>query len=98
MLLQTPEEINATVSSTVSVCVGDEWYRYPSSFFLPGPAYRLQFVKSSFDGMLPLAFNASQVRPAMALRAQQAMRTFTMDNEAMVQSSGVSRQLHSCQM
>lgn len=46
----------------MSVCVGDEWYRYPSSFFLPGPAYRLQFVKSGFDGMLPLPFDASQVR------------------------------------
>ena len=70
MLLQIPEETNATVSRTVSVCVGDEWYRYPSSFFLPGPAYQLQFVRSSFDGMLPVAFNASQVRFATALRAQ----------------------------
>lgn len=46
----------------MNVCVGDEWYRYPSSFFLPGPAYRLQFVKSGFDGMLPLPFDAGQVR------------------------------------
>ena len=62
MLLQIPEDTNATASNIVSVCVGGEWYRFPSSFFLPGPTYRLQFVKSSFDGMLPLAFNASQVR------------------------------------
>ena len=62
-ILQIPEEANATSSRLVSVCVGDEWYRYPSSFFLPGSAYRLQFVKSNFDGMLPIGFNATQVRP-----------------------------------
>ena len=59
--VQIPEEANMTNSDVVSVCVGDEWYRYPSSFFLPGSSYRLQFVKSGFDGMLPIAFNASQV-------------------------------------
>ncbi|KAL0044650.1 hypothetical protein WJX82_004234 [Trebouxia sp. C0006] len=59
-LPQIPEEANMTNSDVVSVCVGDEWYRYPSSFFLPGSSYRLQFVKSGFDGMLPIAFNASQ--------------------------------------
>lgn len=45
----------------INVCVGDEWYRYPSSFFLPGPDYRLQFVKSGFDGLLPAAFDAEKV-------------------------------------
>ena len=59
--VQIPEEANMTNSDVVSVCVGDEWYRYPSSFFLPGSSYWLQFVKSGFDGMLPIGFNASQV-------------------------------------
>lgn len=40
---------------TVNVCVGKEWYRYPSSFFLPDNA-RLQFVKSDFAGLLPKAY------------------------------------------
>lgn len=65
-LPQIPEDANATNSNIVSVCVGEEWYRYPSSFFLPGPAYRLQFVKSGFDGMLPLPFDASQGGTAAA--------------------------------
>ena len=42
-----------------TVCVGAEWHRFPSSFFLPGEGYRLGFVKSGFDGMLPMPFNAS---------------------------------------
>lgn len=40
----------------VHVCVGAEWYKYPSSFFLPGSQYRLQFVASGFDGLLPRPF------------------------------------------
>jgi hypothetical protein len=31
-----------------------EWYRFPSSFHLPHPAYRLRFIKSDFDGALPV--------------------------------------------
>ena len=32
-----------------TVCVGEEWYRFPSSFFLPDGAH-LAFVDSAFDG------------------------------------------------
>ena len=34
------------------VCIGGEWYRYPSSFFLP-PNVQLGYLKSSFGGQLP---------------------------------------------
>lgn len=40
---------------TTNVCVGKEWYRYPSTFFLPDNS-RLKFVKSEFDGILPGEF------------------------------------------
>jgi len=40
----------------VNVCVGAEWHRFPSSFFLPGPQYHLRFIKSGFDGLLPRPF------------------------------------------
>lgn len=46
--------------SSVAVCVGAEWHRFPSSFFLPGPQYRVQFVKSGFSGLLPRAFDPAQ--------------------------------------
>lgn len=40
-------------SSTIqNVCVGREWYHFPTSFFLPDN-YRLRFVRSGFDGLLP---------------------------------------------
>jgi alpha-1,2-mannosyltransferase len=39
-----------------SVCVGKEWYRFPSSFFLPHG--RLLFLRSEFRGQLPQPFPA----------------------------------------
>lgn len=38
-----------------NVCVGREWYHFPTSFFLPDN-YRLRFVQSGFDGLLPGEF------------------------------------------
>ncbi|KAL4220582.1 mannosyltransferase [Mactra antiquata] len=41
----------------VNVCVGKEWYRYPSSFFLPGQNWNLQFLQSEFKGQLPKPYS-----------------------------------------
>lgn len=38
-----------------SVCLGKEWYRFPSSYHL-GPKMRAHFVKSEFHGLLPGQF------------------------------------------
>ncbi|KAL4909636.1 hypothetical protein BDW74DRAFT_165072 [Aspergillus multicolor] len=38
-----------------SVCFGKEWYRFPSSFFLPN-GMRAKFVQSEFRGLLPGEF------------------------------------------
>lgn len=35
------------------LCVGKEWHRFPSSFFLPSTAFRLGFLQSEFRGQLP---------------------------------------------
>jgi alpha-1,2-mannosyltransferase len=37
------------------VCTAGEWYRFPSSFFLP-PNHQLGYLKSSFGGQLPQPF------------------------------------------
>ncbi|GMM58878.1 dolichyl-P-Man:Man(6)GlcNAc(2)-PP-dolichol alpha-1,2-mannosyltransferase [Maudiozyma humilis] len=42
----------------INVCTGREWYHFPSSFHLPD-GYRLQFIKSGFDGLLPGNFKES---------------------------------------
>ena len=43
----------------VNVCYGKEWYRFPSSFFLPRN-HRAKFVKSAFDGLLPGEFREAE--------------------------------------
>lgn len=44
-----------TLSSdkSVNVCIGKEWYRFPSSFFLPDKNWHLRFIQSEFKGQLP---------------------------------------------
>ncbi|KAL9129329.1 MAG: hypothetical protein Q9217_002200 [Psora testacea] len=55
--LQSPEYVN----TGGSVCLGKEWYRFPSSFFLP-KSMRAQFINSEFDGLLPGQFSEEKGR------------------------------------
>ena len=43
--------------NTINICVGKEWYRFPSNFFLPSERFQLRFVKSEFGGQLPQPFS-----------------------------------------
>ena len=38
-----------------TLCLGKEWYRFPSSYFLPNGVHA-KFIKSEFDGLLPGEF------------------------------------------
>ena len=40
------------------LCLGKEWYRFPSSYFLPGDM-RAKFIQSEFRGLLPGEFPES---------------------------------------
>lgn len=52
---------NSTSTTNHSlVCLGAEWHRFPSSFLLPGEAYRLAFVAAGFGGLLPVPFDVSR--------------------------------------
>ncbi|KAL0257796.1 mannosyltransferase [Diplodia seriata] len=43
-----------------TVCLGKEWYRFPSSYFLP-EGVKAKFVKSAFTGLLPGEFSEANV-------------------------------------
>lgn len=43
-------------SSQPNLCLGKEWYRFPSSYHLPS-GYRPKFIASDFHGLLPGAFS-----------------------------------------
>ncbi|XP_056006211.1 alpha-1,2-mannosyltransferase ALG9-like [Ostrea edulis] len=66
----------------VSVCVGKEWYRFPSNFFLPGNNWNLQFLRSEFRGQLPKPYNSgedatSQIPSDMNDRNREEMSRYT---------------------
>ncbi|KAJ3049129.1 mannosyltransferase [Rhizophlyctis rosea] len=54
----------------LNLCVGKEWYRFPSHYFLP-EGMRLRFVKSSFDGLLPKYFEEEEWE---GRRAEEVLR------------------------
>ena len=43
-----------------TVCFGKDWYRFPTSYFLPN-GLRAKFIKSDFSGLLPGEFSEAQV-------------------------------------
>ncbi|KAL8784248.1 MAG: hypothetical protein Q9213_004070 [Squamulea squamosa] len=47
------------VHSEANVCFGKDWYRFPSSYFLPN-GMRAKFIKSAFDGLLPGQFTEAK--------------------------------------
>ena len=46
-------------SDDINVCVGDEWYRFPSHFHLPNKKYRIRFIRGAFNGSLPMYFESA---------------------------------------
>jgi alpha-1,2-mannosyltransferase len=42
-----------------TVCFGKDWYRFPSSYFLPNGLHA-RFIKSEFSGLLPGEFNEAK--------------------------------------
>eukprot|EP00299_Pterocystis_sp_00344_P018418 c9194_g1_i1.p1 GENE.c9194_g1_i1~~c9194_g1_i1.p1 ORF type:complete len:576 (-),score=115.41 c9194_g1_i1:20-1726(-) len=51
-------EQTATARGDVTVCVSKEWYRFPSSFFLPSAQVHFRYVQSDFTGQLPQPYSA----------------------------------------
>lgn len=68
--LKVFEPLGEVAQPGESVCFGKEWYRFPSSFFLP-KGMRAKFVKSEFDGLLPGAFPDAADYPALFDGASQ---------------------------
>ncbi|KAM7250828.1 hypothetical protein ACFE04_022711 [Oxalis oulophora] len=41
------------------LCVGSEWHRYPSSFFVPEFVSEVRWIDDGFQGLLPFPFNST---------------------------------------
>ena len=54
-----PLQMSEYAGTQANVCLGKEWHRFPSSYFLP-ITMRAKFVKSAFDGLLPGEFSEAR--------------------------------------
>ena len=45
-------ELSQAADKPQIVCVGKEWYRYPSSFFMPSANQKIAFIRAGFGGLL----------------------------------------------
>ncbi|CAI9088795.1 OLC1v1023226C1 [Oldenlandia corymbosa var. corymbosa] len=41
------------------LCVGSEWHRFPSSFFIPDYVAEVRWIDDGFTGLLPFPFNST---------------------------------------
>ncbi|KAI4388260.1 hypothetical protein MLD38_000603 [Melastoma candidum] len=41
------------------LCIGSEWHRFPSSFFVPEFVGEVRWIDDGFDGLLPMPFNST---------------------------------------
>eukprot|EP00897_Mesotaenium_endlicherianum_P001191 jgi/Mesen1/11072/ME000099S10512 len=57
--IPAPASEKPLANETTTVCVGSEWHRFPSSFFLPSPHHRVAFLDDGFGGLLPFPFDAA---------------------------------------
>ncbi|XP_077288561.1 alpha-1,2-mannosyltransferase Alg9 isoform X2 [Arctopsyche grandis] len=66
-ILRGLAEEEVSLVGNINVCYGKEWHRFPSSFLFPDSRYRIGFVKSAFDGILPAYYgdgdNATMLAP-----------------------------------
>lgn len=46
-----------SAADKINICVGKEWYRFPSNFFLPSSRFSLSFIQSNFTGQLPKPYS-----------------------------------------
>ena len=73
-------EAPLAVSPGESVCYGKDWYRFPSSYFLPN-GMKAKFIKSAFDGLLPGEFSEASKSAGFGFRPGTWMMPSGMNDE-----------------
>ena len=53
-----PHGASVPERAIINVCMGKDWHRYPSSFFLPNKNWNVRFIRSEFKGLLPAPYSA----------------------------------------
>ena len=66
------------------LCVGGEWHRYPSSFYIPHEKIEVGFLRSDFHGQLPQPF---PVRSAIERRSGLCFHSRCAKHEAKIRDA-----------
>lgn len=64
-------DIHILDQQNLTLCYGDEWYRFPSSFLVPNEV-RVEFIKSNFKDQLPKHFAERRGERASNLKSVTA--------------------------
>lgn len=70
----------------VQLCIGGEWHRFPSSFYIPDERVRLSFLRSDFHGQLPQPFPsvsgtmAEPLQPFNNINAEEEARYVELED------------------
>jgi len=83
--LDSGKDANIPVPGEVKICVGKEWYRFPSNFFLPNSRFKLEFIRSGFHGLLPQPYGAgdnatSIIPPNMNNMNQEELTRYVIES------------------
>ena len=60
----------------IQVCVGNEWYRFPSHYFLP-IGFRLAYIPSDFGGLLPKYFPEESLDTPFRLTTTESLEDYS---------------------
>ena len=75
--------------SEINVCVGKEWYRFPSYFFIPEKTevhdWNLRFLDSNFKGQLPGYFKEASNISEIVESTRQIDKLFNDFNEEVIE-------------
>lgn len=59
LFLSTQNLLHVSLLSGSTICVGSEWHRFPSSFFIPDYVQEVRWIDDGFRGLLPFPFNST---------------------------------------
>lgn len=66
MIIDSTLHNTTTITTTRIICLGKEWHRFPSNFFIPSK-FRIEFIASEFRGQLPKHFDTNVTYPTRTI-------------------------------
>lgn len=79
-------DFESAMDTPTRVCVGKEWHRFSSSFFLPSRYWELKFIRSEFRGQLPVPYASHVNGTSLTTNVFNDMNREEMDRYTNIQN------------